>query len=190
MPGTISSPRQLLTYAGVAAIIVLADPAFPTFVAGSALAAVGVALRVWATGHLRKNQELITSGPYAHVKHPMYLGTFLITLGGVIAAGSPTMPSLLIWAFVGPAFLLSFFAYYLPKKRHIEGNRLQRTFPDGFDEFNRSVPDFVPSLRPFTSASQNRWKFKNVRHNHELEMDALIAGLFCLIFIGGLPLGL
>src|SRR5262245_5715006 len=95
------SIRQGFTYAAALGLLLIARPWWPTFPIGCAIAAAGIGLRVWACGHLRKNRELTTSGPYAHVQHPLYLGTFLIALGAIVAAGSPAMPSLLIWVLGG-----------------------------------------------------------------------------------------
>lgn len=181
MPANIFTPRQLLTYLAVIGLIVLGDPQLPTFLAGVSLALIGVAIRIWGCGHLRKNKDLITTGPYAHVKHPLYLGTFLISCGAILAAGSPTMPALLIWAVIAPAFLLSFFGFYLPKKKRIEGGRMATRFGDLYPEYDRAVPDFVPSLRRYDSEPKRRWNWGSFRQNNELEMDLLIVALFSLV---------
>ncbi len=180
MPSHIFSKRQVGTYVAVALLISLADPRTPTFVSGLALAVVGISIRVWGCGHLRKNQALITTGPYAHVKHPLYLGTFLISVGAIIAAGSPELPGLLIWAGFGPVFLGAFFVYYLPKKKRVEGGRLASRF-SGFEEWDRDVPAFVPALKPYPAAPDERWSWRTFLSNHELPMDLLILGLFCIV---------
>ncbi|MHC5066234.1 MAG: methyltransferase family protein [Planctomycetota bacterium] len=182
MPSEIFSPRQLLAYATVITVFFLADPQMPTFIAGCLVAALGVGMRVWGCGHLRKNKDLITTGPYAHVKHPLYLGTFLVSCGGIIAAGSPETPALYIWTILGPCFLISFFGFYLPKKKRIEGGRLEAKFGDRFPEYNRSVPDFVPSLRGYPSKEKVKWSYRQYRDNTELEMDLFIAAMFALVF--------
>ena len=183
MPRNITSWRQLLVYATVVAMLLLARPQVPTFVAGCALAVVGIAIRVWGCGHLRKNKEMISSGPFAHVQHPLYLGTFLVALGAMLAAGSPEWPAVLVWAVVVPLFVLAFFGFYLPKKRRVEGERLSRRFGDDFRAWRDAVPPFVPSLSAYPSADRRRWNWKVFRGNHELEMDALIAALFCAMFL-------
>ena len=182
MPSTIASPRQLLTYVTVVAIVLLARPEPATFTVGCSIAALGIAIRVWGCGHLRKNKDVISSGPFARVQHPLYLGTLLISVGAIIAAGSPDTPALLIWTAIGPVFLAAFFAYYLPKKRRIEGGRLERRFGERFREWQRQVPAMVPSLKPYSRADARRWEWSVYRRNHELEMDALVVVLFCAMF--------
>ena len=57
-------------------LIGLADPQWPTFLVGGVLVAAAWAVRLWAFGHLDKNQLLVTTGPYAHVRNPAYFGTY------------------------------------------------------------------------------------------------------------------
>ena len=75
------SVRQILVYGVSVGVLCLARPVWPAFLVGCGFAAAGIAFRIWGCGHLRKNQQLTTSGPYAHVQHPLYLGTFLVSLG-------------------------------------------------------------------------------------------------------------
>jgi protein-S-isoprenylcysteine O-methyltransferase Ste14 len=184
MSETRFSTRQILVYLAVAALLCLSSPVPPTFLAGSGLAAIGVALRIWACGHLRKNKDWITSGPYAHVQHPLYLGTFLVALGGIVAAGSPGMPGLLVWVAGTPALLTAFFGYYLPRKMRVEGRRMAERFghrcPPGYAE---SVPAFIPSLQAWPRAARSRWSWRVYLGNRELGTDLLVAALFALVFL-------
>jgi protein-S-isoprenylcysteine O-methyltransferase Ste14 len=172
------SPRQLLTLVAVAALLLLADPQPVTYATGCALAALGIAVRVWGCGHLRKNQQVVTSGPYAHVKNPLYFGTFLLAVGGVLAAGSPRMPGVLLWAAFGPLFLLAWFGWYMPRKMRVEGARLQRSFGVEYEQYDRAVPAFVPQLSRWPGASEARWSLATLRANHELGLDVLLVLLF------------
>lgn len=177
------SLRQVLTYAAVASLFLLADPIPSTYAAGCVLAFAGILMRVWGCGHLRKNEELVTSGPYAHVKHPLYLGTFLIALGGIVAAGSPRVPGILLWIVAGPVFLGAFFGYYLPRKKRVEGERMARFFGESYAEYARNVPDFFPSSSPWSGAASRPWDYATFRRNHEIGMDLLVAGLFAAILL-------
>lgn len=182
MPSNITTWRQIIVYLTVLAMVLLARPEPMTFAIGCAIAAAGIAIRIWGCGHLRKNVEMISSGPFAHVQHPLYLGTFLVALGAMLAAGSPRMPALLIWTVIAPAFVLAFFGFYLPKKRRVEGERLAKRFGAAFSEWHAAVPPFVPSLSAYPNADGRRWSWRVFRGNHELEMDVLIAVLFCAVF--------
>ena len=72
---------------GIAALV-LSDPTRDSLIAGASIAAIGEATRIWAAGHLEKSREVTTSGPYRFTRHPLYLGSAIMTLGFVIAAHS------------------------------------------------------------------------------------------------------
>lgn len=67
-------------------VLWLADPTRRTLAIGAVVAVVGELVRIWAAGHLEKGREVTSSGPYAVTRHPLYLGSFLIAVGLVIAA--------------------------------------------------------------------------------------------------------
>src|SRR5580704_7036475 len=73
----------------------------------------GALIRLWSNGYAIKNDKLTTSGPYAFVRNPLYLGTFLIAIGFVIVLKSDN-PSGEIYRWIaGGIFLLALsFMYY------------------------------------------------------------------------------
>ena len=66
----------------------LAVPSARTLAAGSLVAGVGEALRIWAAGHISKSREVTSSGPYRWFAHPLYVGSSIMGLGLAIAANS------------------------------------------------------------------------------------------------------
>ena len=56
--------------------------------AGIGYIIAGCLIRLWSNGYAIKNDKLTTSGPYAFVRNPLYLGTFLIAIGFVIVLKS------------------------------------------------------------------------------------------------------
>src|ERR1700761_6717671 len=89
----------------------------------------GLWLRGYASGYVKKNQELTTTGPYAHVRNPLYLGSILIAAGFAVA--------LMSWP-VAAALAVMFIAIYVPVIAS-EERFLRATFP-GFGEYCRRVP--------------------------------------------------
>ncbi|MGD0144317.1 MAG: isoprenylcysteine carboxylmethyltransferase family protein, partial [Rhizomicrobium sp.] len=89
----------------------------------------GLLLRALASGHVRKNETLATSGPYAYTRNPLYLGSLLMGIGFAVAARS--------W-WVGVALVVMFFAIYLPVIRG-EEEFLRTRFPD-FEDYAQRVP--------------------------------------------------
>ena len=102
-----------------------------------ALVVPGVWLRGYAAGYVKKNQELTITGPYAHVRNPLYLGSILIAAGFAVALQS--------WG-VGVALAVMFAAIYVPVIAS-EERFLRSTFA-GFDQYCRVVPRLLPRLTP------------------------------------------
>jgi protein-S-isoprenylcysteine O-methyltransferase Ste14 len=170
--------RRVLVYLGCALVFVVASPTKHFFAIGATLCVLGEALRVWACGHLRKNQKVVQSGPYAHVKNPLYLGTCLILFGMVLAASNPGAPgdrgaSWYLLVLFLPFALGVFFFYYLPHKFRVEGGRLRRIFGPAWDEYDRKVPDFLPSPWPRVR-DPARWDAALVVRNSEVSWVLLV----------------
>lgn len=102
-----------------------------------ALVVPGLALRGYASGYVKKNRELTQTGPYAHTRNPLYLGSILIAAGFAVA--------LLSWIFA-LVLAVGFALIYIPVIAAEEGF-LRATFP-GFDAYCRRVPRLIPRLTP------------------------------------------
>jgi hypothetical protein len=92
-----------------AIVLWLAEPTPDSLLRGAVFALTGEALRFWAAGHLEKSKEVTRSGPYAYMRHPLYLGSAIIAIG-VATAGQSRIASLLIAVYLGttlPAAVLS-----------------------------------------------------------------------------------
>lgn len=147
-------------FALAAAYLWLARPSPQATVIGGAVALVGVALRAAASGHVRKNAELTTTGPYAYTRNPLYLGSVIIAAGLAIAARS--------W-WVMAAMVAVFGAIYLPVIRD-EEDFLRSRFPE-FGSYCQSVPRLLPRLRAVYPA---RWEFSGQLYWKHREYNALI----------------
>ena len=84
--------------------VLLAKPTLITLIAGAIVSLAGLALRAWSAGHIRKNDALATSGPYAHTRNPLYFGSFLLGLGFTIAAARWPLALLFVALFLGIYF--------------------------------------------------------------------------------------
>jgi protein-S-isoprenylcysteine O-methyltransferase Ste14 len=105
---------------------------------GSALIIPGLAIRALASGHVQKNQQLATTGPYAYTRNPLYLGSLILAAGFAFSARN--------W-WIGAGLVLIFLAIYLPVI-HDEETFLQEHFPE-FAEYARHVPRLLPRLSSF-----------------------------------------
>ncbi|MFQ5580238.1 MAG: methyltransferase family protein [Nitrospiria bacterium] len=139
-------------------LIVSARPRGYFFVGGLALILIGEAGRLWAAGHLSKNREVTTTGPYAYVKNPLYIGTFLIMVGFCLLARQ--------WMILAVG-LTVFFVYYAPFKKRREAERLREIFGTVWTEYDRSVPDYIPRLSPYEKKGEHQWAWARVLSNSE-----------------------
>jgi hypothetical protein len=109
-----------------------------------ALAALGLLLRAWAAGTIRKDEVLATTGPYAFVRHPLYLGSFLIGLGLALAGGH--------WLW--PLAVVAYFGLGYARALREEAERLTELFGHAYVEYAARVPAFLPRLRPYRAPSR------------------------------------
>ena len=141
--------RVPLGFLSAFVFIILARPTPVTLLIGSAVSVVGLVIRAWASGHIRKNAELAISGPYAYTRNPLYLGSFLIGLGFTVASGRVVLALLFAALFLG---------IYFPVMR-VEATTLADLFNEKYDSYKRSVPLFFPRLTPYRHEETSRARF-------------------------------
>ena len=127
----------------LAALVLLAwaEPSPRSLAIGAPLVALGLLVRTWAVGHLVKTERFTVTGPYAYVRHPLYLGTLAIGIGTAAMLGG--------WpGWLGVAVVATWFAAsYLPRKERVETERLMARHGDVYARYRREVPALVPRLR-------------------------------------------
>jgi protein-S-isoprenylcysteine O-methyltransferase Ste14 len=122
----------------------LAHPTWRFIALGTIAIVPGLFVRALASGHVRKNEALATSGPYAYTRNPLYLGSLFIGIGFAVAAQS-------LW--IGLALVAMFFAIYLPVILD-EEKFLRKKFPE-YDAYARRVPRLFPGLGPQSPTAKN-----------------------------------
>lgn len=133
---TLQRIRVPLGFMFTIIFLIFAGPSLMSLTVGSGIALIGLAIRAWASGHIRKARELAVTGPYAHTRNPLYLGTFFMGLGFTIASGVWWLAILFAGLFIG---------IYLPVMR-VEADDIRRIFGLDFDEYEQNVPVFIPRL--------------------------------------------
>ena len=139
---------------------------------GVAVIGGGLALRAWAVGyagrHTRsyklRSPRLVTSGPYAFVRNPIYLGNLLIGLGIVIMAQK--------WIVFG-VFLVGFWAEY-GAIVSLEEEFLSNAFGDRYDEYRRRVPRWLPRLTPAQTSAPDSFSWRALRKEYLAVLSALV----------------
>lgn len=138
-----------------AVFLYFSQPTWSSLAIGLFIATPGLLMRAWATGHLKKNDQLATSGPYALTRNPLYFGSFLIGTGFTVAGRN-----LIILI----TFLVGFWAIYGSTLR-LEAKRLQGLFPAEYAHYRDRVPLFFPRLWPI--AKGNGFSLQQYRRNRE-----------------------
>jgi len=113
-----------------------AHPTARSIVLGGFIAGLGLLIRAFASGHVQKNEQLATTGPYAYTRNPLYLGSLIIACGFALASRS------WIVAVIAVVMLL---AIYIPVIRS-EEEFLRGRFPE-FEDYRRNVPRLFPKLK-------------------------------------------
>jgi protein-S-isoprenylcysteine O-methyltransferase Ste14 len=113
----------------------------------------GLLVRLWSNGYAIKNDKLTTAGPYAFVRNPLYLGTFLIAIGFVISLRSDP-----VWleAVFGGIFLIALVLMYRKTIRD-EQDMLLARYKDAYSDYCKHVPAIIPTLIPYTKGE--KWPF-------------------------------
>ena len=156
----------------------LARPTWRFLALGAILIVPGLLIRALASGHVRKNEALATSGPYAYTRNPLYLGSLLIGVGFAVAARS--------W-WVGVVLVVMFFAIYLPVIRDEEAF-LRQKFPE-FEEYARQVPRMFPRVTPRGDGGSGQFSFdlylQHREYNALLGALAMLAALIVKMKLNG-----
>lgn len=131
--------RLRAVWLGVPFFLWLVRPTPASLVVGAAVAVVGLTVRGWAAGTIHKEAVLTTTGPYAHTRNPLYLGSLLVGVG-------------ITWASGYPAWTAAFLAFYLlVYSRTMAGERVLLTakFGEAYQAYAAAVPGFLPRLTPW-----------------------------------------
>ena len=165
--------RVRLGYLLAIPVLFFARPNPKSVAIGTAIGILGLWLRAYAAGYLKKQEVLTTTGPYAYTRNPLYLGS------AVLAAGSA-------WAmhsWISASILGVYFAavYYVVMRR--EEGELRGHFGEAFEAYARRVRLFFPRLMPvrMEATSAGAFSFAQYKKNHEYQ--AALGFVFLLIFL-------
>ncbi len=149
----------------------LSRPSAASIRIGLPVACVGLLLRGWAAGHLAKNLELATSGPYAYIRNPLYAGTLIVASGIVIAGRN---------AWLAAIFAAVFSLVYLPVIE-LEEQHLRNIFP-AYGFYAERVPRLFPGGR-WSAAQPGKFSWTLYLRNEEYKaLLGLLAAVVWLLF--------
>jgi len=140
---------------------------------GFALAAIGQVWRIYAAGVIHKNRQLASTGAYSLVRHPLYLGNFLILAGFTIACGN--------WYVV--AVVAVFFLFYYPAAIRYEDHKLEGIFGDEWRSWSRDIGGMFPTSLKWKSNPDAEWNMRqSMLRNGELVYTIFEVGAGILLW--------
>ena len=167
--------RQWFAVLFVLLVSLMGEPQQLPLYIGAGIAAIGTLIRLWASGHVMKNKELATDGPYAFVRHPLYVGNILLLLGFSIASS-------LWWSY---ALMIALLFFYYPPTIAYEDNKLKNFFGEPWEEWSKTTHALIPSLPKRTASSEqgSSWSFrKSLVQNGEPIIVVYLIGCLYLLY--------
>jgi len=150
--------RQFMGVSFVILVSLAGRPHEFLFLIGSVFVFLGIAARLWSSGHIKKNKALATDGPYAYVRHPLYVGNITLGIGFCLASG-------LWWSC--PLFIAIVLIFYPHAIRH-EDERLHHAFKGDWEQWSSKTRALIPRLTPYQPNQRSSWSFmQSLRHNGE-----------------------
>ena len=161
--------------------LVFANPQMTLVISGIVLIFLGEFMRLWGVSYAgaatRTREagapELVSNGPFSHVRNPLYIGNILIYVGAVVLSGT-WIPYLVVLVF------LFFYIQYTFIILHEEA-KLEILFKESYTEYKKSVPRFIPKFMPYKNKSNI---VPQVKKAFRSERSTFISmGSFLLLFI-------
>jgi protein-S-isoprenylcysteine O-methyltransferase Ste14 len=149
-----------------------AEPDSGTVIAGLVIALAGQVFRIYAAGFIFKNKQLASNGPYALVRHPLYLGNFLILIGFTLSAAN-------LYVLIG---VILFFLIWYPAAIAYEDGKLERIFEDEWREWSKNIRAIIPGRFRWADLKANGWDtYQSLIRNGELPISLYL--LSCGIWL-------
>jgi protein-S-isoprenylcysteine O-methyltransferase Ste14 len=153
--------RVRIGYLLAVVVLWLAQPTPQSILLGAIVGAIGLAIRAYAAGYLRKQTVLTVTGPYAYTRNPLYFGSAILTLGTALAMHS-------WWS---AAILLVYFALVYTMVMRREELELRQQHGAAFDTYAQAVPLFFPRLSAgaHSGPGDSAFSWGQYKQNHEYQ---------------------
>lgn len=135
-------------------VLILGRASYLSFFIGLPFIIIGIFIRIVAAGTIKKNVSLTITGPYRICRHPLYLGSFFLSLGLVIIAKN---------IFISFFFLIFFACTYIPAMLK-EERFLIGKFEEDYLNYKKNVPCFIPSMRKINNYN---FSWRQLKENKE-----------------------
>lgn len=134
----------------------LARPDLPSLLGSLLLVAPGILLRSYASGYVKKNAELTTTGPYAYTRNPLYLGSMLIAFGFALAARN-----VVVAATLAALFTAIYWPVILGEEEYLRAHFAE------YDAYARRVPRLLPRAHAEPQGGRGAFSWALYRKHRE-----------------------
>ena len=164
--------RSLTALPFILIVIYFSRPTFASVLVGAIPLILGELLRLWAVGYaggatrsrtLGAASDLVTTGPYAHVRNPLYLGNLLLSLGVCVIAN-------VYWMII--VLLVGYFIQYLPIIASEEAY-LREFCGAAYRTYYTVVPRFIPRLRSYANPSAHSFSLSRALKAEKRTLTAI-----------------
>lgn len=164
-------------------VLYFSQPYIPAIYCGLVQVVAGESIRIWAVrkagGRTRTRKvgapSLVTSGPFAYVRNPLYLGNVFIYLGFVFVAGGDYMWWLALAC-------LAYFIFQYSLIISLEQETLSKKFGEEYSVYCENVPALFPRLSPWKTEIISNPKPKKIFKPEKSTLLNIVLILF-LIFL-------
>jgi len=171
--------RSLVGTLCLLVLLYSARPSAPSITIGFFLILGGTFFRAWSSGHINKDNELATGGPYALTRNPLYFGNFLLGLGIAVAGNT--------W--VTYAIFLAFYLMFFPFLMVVEHRRMKKKFGEDYEAWSRKSNSFFPKIKSVKGGSFNISYYMKNREYRVLFFSLFVVAVLVLKYLRLLRLG-
>jgi hypothetical protein len=165
--------RVRLGYPLALAVLYFARPTPQSTLLGGIVGLLGLIVRAYAAGYLHKQEVLTVTGPYAHTRNPLYLGSAILALGAGIATRS--------W--VSGSILIVYFAVFYSIVMRREERELLSQHGSAFEAYARAVPLFFPRITSAKLSGESAGSFSLAQYRKNHEWQAALGFLLLLVVL-------
>ena len=157
----------------ILALIYFAKPTLLTTSIGVFFTLLGELLRLWTVGYaggstrattLGAARDLVTTGPYSHVRNPLYLGNLLISISICIIAN-------VLW--LTPILIIGYLVQYLPIIA-VEEAYLLESCGSVYETYHEQVPRFFPQFNAYQTPSTHDFSLTRAFKSEKRTLTAIV----------------
>lgn len=167
----------------IVAALVFARPSWTSILTGMVLMLIGEGIRFWGVAYAgsgtrvtteASGSRLITNGPFAHIRNPLYCGNFLLWCGFLVAS----------WAWMPWMALVLFLFFFFQYGRIVdfEEEYLSKKFGASYEAYRKAVPRWIPGLRGYKGPEKSDPNWKRALRSERDTLQAILAVLV-LVFL-------